>query len=713
MKHIYSCFLAGLMFCIMPLYSIAQEEKTCGNAAILRELFAEHPELEQANQQLLLNSQQFQQQRDGSIRSIFTIPVVFHIIHEYGSENISDAQVIDQLAILNRDYRKLNADTASVIPEFDSIIADCNIEFRLATIDFAGNCTNGIEHIYSHETKNGDDYSKLNQWPRNKYLNVWVVNKMRDGVAGYAYYPSSVEGFLIFADGIIILNDYIGSIGTSNVFSSRALTHEIGHWLGLSHVWGDTNDPMVACGDDGIADTPPTRGFNFCPNDVGHISNYPTNARICTPGVTENFQNYMEYSYCSKMFTFDQSDYMNYTLSNPTAARNNLVTAENLTETGADVTSAPLCSPVADFYPSERYVCSGESVSFNDVSWRATVSNYLWSFPNGTPSTSTSANPSVIFNTPGYHSATLTVSNATGTDSKTISDAVWVSFPWVDNIGPHSEDFEGATADDWLIENPEGNSEKWQLLLGIGFSGNHCYRLNYYSNGSTSNPDPFYQNRLGNNTDNLISPAFDLSNTSSATLTFNYAAASRAPSNDEMTDELKVYSSVDCGKNWTLRKTISGPTLMSAGFTGSSFVPSALNQWSNATVNLGASVLQDNVRFKFEYTSSDYPNNIYIDDVNVNGTLGTNDVDESTFVLRLFPNPITNTQDLYIQTEVIGKNTIDIHDLSGKLIYSEQRMNDSANIMVLSCSKIGLTSGAFFITVSNETNSQTKKLIVL
>src|SRR5690606_19186797 len=152
------------------------------------ELYAKHPELEIANEELLRNSKQFKKNRDGSIRTVYTIPMVFHIIHEYGSENISDLQVYDQVDILNHDYRKLNSDTSDVVPEFDTLIADCNIEFKLASIDFQGNCTNGIEHIYSHETNNGDDYSKLLQWPRNKYLNVWVVKTMENGVAGYAYY---------------------------------------------------------------------------------------------------------------------------------------------------------------------------------------------------------------------------------------------------------------------------------------------------------------------------------------------------------------------------------------------------------------------------------------------------------------------------------------------------------------------------------------------
>ncbi len=122
----------------------------------------------------------------------------------------------------------------------------------------------GIDRIASPLTYLGNDAAKLNPWDRRNYLNVWTVKKMENGVAGYAYKPLSVSGINFPIDGIIILHDYIGSIGTANADRSRALTHEIGHWLNLSHPWGDNNNPGQACGDDGIADTPITKGHTDC-----------------------------------------------------------------------------------------------------------------------------------------------------------------------------------------------------------------------------------------------------------------------------------------------------------------------------------------------------------------------------------------------------------------------------------------------------------------
>ena len=250
------------LFALLSVSTFSQNEHfNCGLSKKLEELYSSDPSLEYDQIKMLQNASQIKYEK-GLKSTVYTIPVVFHIIHQYGAENISDAQVYNQVAILNRDYGLLNLDTVDIVPEFQSLKANVSIQFKLATIDPSGNCTNGIEHIYSHETKVGDDNSKLNGWHRDKYLNVWVVTSMENGVAGYAFYPSSVEGGGFIRDGIIILDNFIGDIGTSSDRNSRALTHEIGHWLGLPHVWGNNNNPGEFCGDDGIADTPVTKGHS-------------------------------------------------------------------------------------------------------------------------------------------------------------------------------------------------------------------------------------------------------------------------------------------------------------------------------------------------------------------------------------------------------------------------------------------------------------------
>ncbi|MBI3520005.1 MAG: T9SS type A sorting domain-containing protein [Bacteroidetes bacterium] len=249
----------------------AQELKHCGTDEAIKQLYTAHPELFQSfvDNETAYNTTAAAQKKLLST-TVYTIPVVFHVLHQNGPENISDAQIADGIAILNRDMRKLNADTINVTPKFRSLVSDIGVVFQLAKIDPQGNCTNGIDRIYTSKTNYGDDSAKVNPWPRDKYLNIWTAKALQQGWAGYAYYPSAATGSLSVHDGLMILSDYIGSIGTSSVLKSRTLTHEVGHWLDLAHPWNTTINISInvglACGDDLINDTPITKGHTTCPN---------------------------------------------------------------------------------------------------------------------------------------------------------------------------------------------------------------------------------------------------------------------------------------------------------------------------------------------------------------------------------------------------------------------------------------------------------------
>src|SRR5690606_28647641 len=141
---------------------------------------------------------------------------------------------------------------------------------------------------------------------RSKYLNIWVARSTGGGsAAAYALKPASTDGSGFWLDGIMSLHTYVGSIGTSGPGVESTLSHEIGHYLNLSHTWGDTNDPGVTCGDDGVDDTPETEGWSFCP--LGNADN-------CNPGIQEDLQNYMDYAYCDRHFTPGQVEFMHNAL---------------------------------------------------------------------------------------------------------------------------------------------------------------------------------------------------------------------------------------------------------------------------------------------------------------------------------------------------------------------------------------------------------------
>ena len=341
---------------------------------------------------------------------LYRIPVVFHIIHTYGNENISKAQVEDAVRILNLSFQKLNPDTGMVIPLFQPIFANPQIELVLANIDPNGMCTDGITRTYSPLTDIASDNVKaLVDWPSDQYFNVWVVKNIASGAAGYAYYP----GINAAIDGVVMRHDYTGSIGTSSSsnYTERSLTHEVGHWLDLPHTWGSSNtpgDPSNCNIDDGISDTPNTIG----------VDNFSCNTAQVTCSTVDNVQNYMDYASCHYMFTEGQKAAMHAALNSSVGNRDNLWQTANLLATGTEVGhNVSECKPVADFNQKVQYACQNSSVAFRDVSWGGPVASRTWYFPGGNPATDTSATPVVSYANPGVYDVKLVVSNINGTDT--------------------------------------------------------------------------------------------------------------------------------------------------------------------------------------------------------------------------------------------------------------------------------------------------------
>ncbi len=230
--------------------------------------------------------------------SVIRIPVVVHILYNNLSHNISDAQVQSQITALNRDFRKSNNDIASIPQAFKNLAADCQFEFVLATSDPNGFSTNGIiRKKTSIQVFGLDDrikYSSLggdDAWDAASYLNIWIGN-LAGGLVGY----SSPLGGPEDKDGVVIRYTAFGTMGTaSSPFNmGRTATHEIGHWLGLRHIWGDQY-----CGDDDVEDTPKQQSASRgCPSGIITSCNNSGNM----------YMNYMDLTNdaCMVMFTSGQ-----------------------------------------------------------------------------------------------------------------------------------------------------------------------------------------------------------------------------------------------------------------------------------------------------------------------------------------------------------------------------------------------------------------------
>ena len=401
--------LFAILTCLLlSSAAIAQTPKfSCTSGEMSQKQYDKHPEFLIARDQLDSFTAQFirQRQAQGAQRSggiNYVIPVVFHIIHVGGSENVPDSLIYIEMEHWNEYMSMTNPELTQTAPAFTNIVGNPQVEFRLAQKDPKGNCTNGIEHIYSQSTYLGTDQTKLSPWPPNQYLNVWLERAIEKDTSNYctlayAFYPSSVATYTnqSIIDGIIAKSFVVGG----NVdFSRPTLGHECGHWMNLEHTWGNTNSPGVACGDDGVNDTPITKGDqNTTPGTPD-----PIYEARCSPGVIENVQNIMNYAEQHFMFTQGQVDRMQAALNSPIAGRNNLWTQANLLATGTD---QPLtypnpnsCAiPIAEFAVNARYVCAGQNVKFKDISYNAEYQTRQWTFPSDASITS-STDPELLVN---------------------------------------------------------------------------------------------------------------------------------------------------------------------------------------------------------------------------------------------------------------------------------------------------------------------------
>lgn len=670
--------LFTLSILLWSFIGIAQQDvnNACGSTEQQQALFDQQPGLEEIYQhhQLLQNSLVTNEGKADSTH--FIIPVVFHILHEYGSENIMDAQVYDALRVMNEEFGANDDDSVNIIPQFKPKNANSFIEFRLAAIDPDGNCTNGIEHIYSHESEIGDDFSKVHQWDRSHYLNVWVSGAVIPGVATFTYEPVLTNGNNFWMDGIMILHSYVGSIGTGAPFVESTITHQTGHYLGLKHPNGSVSATGTTCGDDGIADTPITKGWYICETDTNVLKD-------CDPNIVEDVNNYMEQSWCQFHFTAGQSDFMHNTLQSTEGERNVLSQPNTLIATGVEnltmpqlPPTVPLCPPVADFSASATRVCIGANVFFMDASWNAVIDNWEWIFEDGSPAITTANSPNVSFPSSGWKDVTLIVSNAAGADTLVMEDYIFVSPDWPNFVGPATLDMEGTQ--DWLfvVENPENNEPYFQAVEGVGYDNSKAFKLNNYKDVSNVVPysdDYFYYNRLGKSRDNLMTPSFNLVNTTNITVGFWYAYASMATQQGGVDAILKVYSSRNCGESWVTRKTIQGANLVTGGLNNTSdFTPAGNNEWNYAEFTYTPNAQDTKTHFLFEFVASDSSNNLYIDQFSVNGVLATDNISLDQMNCTVYPNPNRGEQ-ITVSLAATGEPVyFTLTDLSGKVILEDK-----------------------------------------
>lgn len=304
--------------------------------------------------------------------SITYIPVVFHVIHNDGMENITQAQIMDQIRILNEDFRKkagTNGDKST-----EATAADMEFEFRLAQLDPNGNRHDGINRIKSTLTEGANDNVKsLIRWNTSKYLNIWVVKSITLGssgngtVLGFAQFPSSLP-FSPNTDGIVIRADYVGNIQTgSTSHQGRTLTHEVGHWIGLYHTFQDgcngASSFNCASAGDRVCDTPPVAAANYGSNCSASLNSCSGDS----PDLPDMISNYMDYldGKCANTYTLGQKA---RALAQMLQYRSVIYSATNLAAAG--IVTGGEYAPVASSSIKAPYSYGFEDANITTAGWR-------------------------------------------------------------------------------------------------------------------------------------------------------------------------------------------------------------------------------------------------------------------------------------------------------------------------------------------------------
>ncbi len=563
------------------------------------------------------------------INDIHVIPVVVHVIYSNSTENISKGQIETQITSLTQDYRRRNPDAVNTPAAFAGVAADCQIEFCLASIDPEGRPTNGIDRISIAGAPFRDRF--INEvikpntiWDPTRYMNIWVCN-IAGGILGFAQFPSSsgLSGIpndpgAENTDGVVIHYNAFGTTGTASApfDRGRTATHEVGHWLGLRHVWGDGPCDV----DDFCGDTPQTSDPNF---------NCPTGRTGCFgQAMIQNFMDYTDDA-CMNIFTKDQRRRMRAVLeSAPRRAsllRSNVCSTEN-------------SLPVAAFKADITFGCGPLSVQFTEMA-QGNPNEFTWSFPGGTPATSSDRNPRITYATAGVFPVSLVVGNKAGKSPALLREG-YIKVTTEGATVPVAADFETneVPPTQFLLFDPQGE-KGWAHTQRVGGKGASTGAF-WFDN---------YDNNLLGSHDWLISPVIDLSQSEKTILSFD---VSYATFSETYSDTLLVMINTDCGTRYQTIYRRGGQQLATAEAFNRPYTPFP-DEWRTEVIDLKKYDGEEFVQIAFVNISG-YGNNLYLDNIRIAAKT----------------KPLPATDFIALDPVVCEGNTIQFKDLSKNAVKS-------------------------------------------
>lgn len=648
---------------IMPFIAKAQDR--CGTMGLLEQRFKLDPALKQKFNAREASFQEMVRQRIASRKSLkagelVTVPVVFHIVSNNQSM-ITDAQIKAQLDTINKDYAGLNAGSARIPAYFKSLFGQSGIQFILAQRTPNDEPTPGI--IRYNTSQNSFNYQSdfvkhaamggADAWDTDSYLNIWVCNLSND-ILGYATFPNDGAKD---EQGVVISYGSLPGGSAVGYNAGKTLTHEIGHYFNLWHIWGDDNGSCN--GSDGVSDTP-NQSNNTTGTKTGMVTD---NCSPVSPGIM--YQNFMDYSadVCLLMFTAEQVGRMETAYSN----YRSLLSAS---KGGIPLDLKRKDASVKQITQPEQRLCSNSftpvvllrnrgsetltSLTINASIDNGTVISYKWTGSLKSYAELSVTLPSMTTNE-GNHTLTVTSAIPNGAqDEDTSNDTQTFDFIYyLPSAPPVKEGFEGtfpATA--WDIVNPDGG-QTWETTTAAAKSGNVAARMRNFDYLSLGQKDY------------LRSPTVNIANVDSAFVSFQVAAATYtgSASSSGTWDTLQVLVSTDCGLSYTSIYKKWGPNLVTrTAATRTAFTP-ATGEWRKEELDISAFIGKGNVLIAFMNINGN-ENDIYLDDINIRTVTLNPNLKEAGFLVT--PNPTSGLISVQFYPHPTGLRSIHIYNISGQ-----------------------------------------------
>ncbi len=723
--------LATAFCCSLAVLAQAPPQRTCGTLEHHEYLKQTRPNYQQDLIQYNQMIDQYLADQAVSKTAVVTvtIPVVVHVVYQNATENISNAQAISQVQVLNDDFAKLNADAIKVTqPTFSTVAAGAQIRFCLAQRDPLGNATTGVVHYSTTVSTFGTNDNVKNSatggataWDVTKYVNIWVCD-LGSSLLGYGEFPT---GSLSNTWGLVLNYRYTGSGGSAqSPFNlGRTGTHEFGHCFNLFHIWGD--DGGACSGSDQCADTPNQASEHYGPFAQGSIQ---TDA--CSPSSPGTmWMNYMDYTDDNSMYMFTAGQVARMEAVVNTAPWNILASSNGCTPvTALDASISSIIAPV-----------NGSSNCNNSVTPKITLNNagsttitsatilyrmdalatqtlnWTGSLASATSTVLTLNNYTGLSN--AAHTFSATVINPNGSaDANSANNSLTSTFTVISAPAgaalPFVERFDGVTFP------PTGWVETNTNVLDAAYSWTRLANTTGIPVVPTTTACAKMDNFAGSidivgQKDALRTPAISLSGANSSVRVV-FDRSHRMYSATDI-DTLNIYISTDCGGTWTRLYTKGGTQLATvAGTLTTAYTPTSNAQWARDSVSLSAYVGQPSVYLKFE-SRSGWGNNLYLDNINVSNltATGIETLEQSLPVLDIFPNPNAGIFSVNISNVNKDANvTISVLNAIGQVMSSPLNFKGSAN-GAHSVNLSHLSNGVYFITIQTDSDKLVTKKIVI